>query len=311
MPKDGITQWFKIALFEKNVVDENNFFTLKGQFSVVETEDEFYGLVSKSAHIIDVLYGPDLLEGKQQPITKIHNKTFENVSFSKTSLKNLVFNDCRFLGCLFIGTEFFDCEFHQCDFQNSNMYKSNFTNVYIDPIAFRRCLDKTKHQNIGVHLFQTLMKNGRLSDQPAFEATAKFYFLRWKRYQDLYEAKKSFPKLFWKSLRKFILYSRGAAWEWIFGSGIRLRYFLRTSAIVLFVNSTLNFSAREHFGLSEKGLITFLDSLYFTLVTMTTLGYGDISPSTQLGRAVIACEGVMGVLLFAVLASMIFRKIAS
>lgn len=43
--------------------------------------------------------------------------------------------------------------------------------------------------------------------------------------------------------------------------------------------------------------ITFSDSLYFSIVTLSTLGYGDIAPVSQLVRAVIAVEIVSGVLL--------------
>ena len=41
--------------------------------------------------------------------------------------------------------------------------------------------------------------------------------------------------------------------------------------------------------------------VYFSLVTMTTLGYGDISPATSIARAFSAFEAVMGQLYLAVL----------
>lgn len=38
----------------------------------------------------------------------------------------------------------------------------------------------------------------------------------------------------------------------------------------------------------EPGMInTFFDALYFTIVTLTTVGYGDIVPQSQMGRAVV------------------------
>ncbi len=42
---------------------------------------------------------------------------------------------------------------------------------------------------------------------------------------------------------------------------------------------------------------SFSDSLYFSIVTMSTLGYGDIAPASQLIRALTAIEIVSGVLL--------------
>lgn len=38
------------------------------------------------------------------------------------------------------------------------------------------------------------------------------------------------------------------------------------------------------------GLVTRLDALYFTGVTMATVGYGDIHPSGQLARAVVLVQ---------------------
>ncbi|HMK68279.1 MAG TPA: ion channel [Stellaceae bacterium] len=43
--------------------------------------------------------------------------------------------------------------------------------------------------------------------------------------------------------------------------------------------------------------ITFAESLYFSVTTLSTVGYGDISPATGLARLLVGIEIVMGVLL--------------
>jgi voltage-gated potassium channel len=43
--------------------------------------------------------------------------------------------------------------------------------------------------------------------------------------------------------------------------------------------------------------ITFPESLYFSLVTLSTVGYGDIQPHTGFARLITATEILLGVLL--------------
>lgn len=39
------------------------------------------------------------------------------------------------------------------------------------------------------------------------------------------------------------------------------------------------------------------DSLYFSIVTITTLGYGDLTPLTDTGKAIAALEALAGIVL--------------
>jgi voltage-gated potassium channel len=57
---------------------------------------------------------------------------------------------------------------------------------------------------------------------------------------------------------------------------------LFTLFTILFVYSGLIYQV-EH-PINAKGFNTFLDALYFSVATMTTVGFGDITPSSQVGR---------------------------
>jgi voltage-gated potassium channel len=48
---------------------------------------------------------------------------------------------------------------------------------------------------------------------------------------------------------------------------------------------------------SEPTRIRFVDSLYYSVATITTVGFGDIVPSSLLVRAITAVEVVTGVLM--------------
>lgn len=45
---------------------------------------------------------------------------------------------------------------------------------------------------------------------------------------------------------------------------------------------------KQHFHISDenKHQLTFLDTIYFNIITITSIGYGDISPKSQLMRGI-------------------------
>ncbi len=289
------------------------FFKLPGSPSKLTTMEEFYQHMDRSQHLCDSIYEPDTLDSRDEKrVTKLVSKTFERVSFSKTEIKDIIFSDCTFLECLLIGTEITDCKFHNCTFQKTNTHKIVFNNTYIDPLSFVSCLDKNKYQNLGVHLFQNLMNNSRDTAQPEFEADAHFLFLRWKRYQEIYEVRKIWQKDKKLSVRKRLRILVRYTWELLFGSGIRIRHYIATVSSGVLLISAGNYVFRGQLGLCEGGasIASIVDSLYFSTITLTTLGFGDITPTTQLGRLVVAAESILGFFMFATLASMLFRKIA-
>lgn len=48
----------------------------------------------------------------------------------------------------------------------------------------------------------------------------------------------------------------------------------------------------------QPGAISFTESLYFSLITMSTVGYGDITPASDALRVVVGIEVMVGIMLF-------------
>lgn len=297
--------------------DDHEFWRLTGT-KLIESPEEFHDLLQVSRHIQLVSYRPSVLQATDDPKqSRIQDTTFERVSFSKTCISGFSFRNCTFEHCLFIGAAIRDCEFHNCTFILTNTHKLSISGTYLDPMSFRKCLVPHKHQNIGVHLYQMLLSNSRGTEQIEFERDAQFLFLRWKRFQDGYEIRnwgkrEGTSRLSGRFILKCFGYLRRWAWERFFGAGLRLRNFVATVAAAMTGFTMLNYGLREEFGLTleDAPITSWWEALYYTVVSFTTVGYGDIVPGTHIGQVVASLQSLFGFFLLALLASVLFRKIS-
>jgi hypothetical protein len=284
-----------------------NFFQLPGSPPDVD-EQAFLALARAEGTIRSKIYRPNSLKSPNSPQhLRIRNCKFIEISFSKTVVEDIEFKDCTFTSCLFVGTVFKNCRFNDCVFLDCNTYRIEFVDVYLNPRSFSQCLDKKRHQNIGVHLYQELLNNSRRQSQPDFAQDSLFEFRRWLRFEHIYMLiQKKFENVGQIELVGRIVES----WllEKLLGFGVRLRNYIGTAVLVALTLTIINNTWASELGLklSED---SFVDSLYFTVITLTTIGYGDITPTTTLGKLIVSGEGITGFVLFATLASMVYRKI--
>ncbi len=293
---------------------DQDFFKLLGTDIVeINAPEDFWALLDGENKPKKFRYIPDLL-GPRDPSrrTKINGKIFSKVSFTRTVIRGIEFRNCAFVDCLFIGATLDNCEFHNCTFTRTNTHKIVIVATYIDPKSFKLALDPNAHQNIGVHLYQALLNNSHDEEQPEFKADAKFEFLRWKRFQEGWEVRQSWDESQAFELVKRARILRRLVWQVLFGSGIRIRNFFATSLLTMTLVTCVNFAFREQFGIMKGDipLTTLSEAFYFSTITLATVGYGDFVPTTEVGRIVVALEGLTGLFLFALLASMLFRKIS-
>lgn len=285
-----------------------DFFKLVEPFREVFSEDGMIAIINKCNEVENILYRPDKFgDSSRVKRFQIRNKKFRNVSFSWTKIENCDFRECTFEMCIFNSTQIIDCEFHQCNFIDTNTHKIRISSTYIEPRSFDDCLMPKIDQNIGTHLYQKLMNNAADEMQPRFYRYAVWQFNRWSYLQSWYE---------FMNYKKVKQRSRGAYFaDWlarriwsVIGAGVFLGRFFLFFAALIFIYSTINYILKSWMGLPD--IKSFWDSLYFTIITLTTIGFGDITPEKLPGRAIVAIQGVSGFFVFATSASMIFRRVA-
>lgn len=287
------------------------FFALESGATDISEADFIAKVTSEESNIDNIIYRPDKFKNPYGGGRfRIRNKSFSDCSFSKTLIEHVEFNNCTFSNCLFISTVFYDCRMTNCKFIECNTYRIEFKESFIDPTCFVQCLSNHAYANIGVYLFQELLRNSRSQSQPDFADTAQFYFRKWRRHyirQDLMNERA--PKRIVMWIHIFLLF----IFELAVGSGARLRRFMLSSIVLMLTFTLINWLNQNRFGLEfeQGGGLSFVEAVYFSIVVVTTLGFGDISPTTEIGQIVISGQALVGFTMFAIFASMLYRKFSA
>lgn len=263
------------------------------------------GHFRRSDHLKDVQFWPD---NWPTTLSKLANKTFENVSLSKTRFYRVTFKNCTFMDCLFVGTEFTEVEFHRCTFTNCNFFKTSFEKCYIDPSSIKIAGSYRKtHANIFVTLFQRLLDNSRAQHQAAFAEVADIRFRQWKRAQLSFERREGHITSGQYRWRVF--------WSWVYeltcGFGYRpWRFYAWTVGVFLFV-SFLNWvflSQSLVVAGTNSAPRTLPDAIYFTFSILTILGFSTIVPQTDVAKLVTVLQALAAVGWLSILTALLVKR---
>ncbi len=66
---------------------------------------------------------------------------------------------------------------------------------------------------------------------------------------------------------------------------------------MIFIFALIIYSAE---GKENKNITNYWDALYFTFITVSTIGYGDITPVTAIGRAIVIVVALIGIAVLAI-----------
>lgn len=263
-----------------------NFFKVDGRR--IDSKEEFLRCETDGAWRNLIYYPERFSSDKRKPIV-FRSKVFESVSFKDTDFSNVRFVRCEFQKCLFIGASVQDCEFIDCSFIATNTSKLKIKNCLIDPNCFVDNFDLVSDTNIAIGLYHALYRNSSEEHQLK-HALESLYRMKQAESAHLISQKK-------RNVITAKKYWRDKIWNYVYdfvsGYGLRPLRVVRLLLIVIFIFSLATFFLGE-FIFGETKEISIIDSIYFTVVTITTLGFGDIIPITPFGKIFVTLQALSG-----------------
>jgi hypothetical protein len=283
-----------------------SFDKLNDPFKVFQ-EADLVNHFDSSDQIRDVAYWP---ADWPQSLTKMKNKTFQNVSFSKTKLERVTFTECKFVDCLFVATEFVSVEFHRCEFKDCNFYKASLKGSYLDPNTIK--IDKSykgTRANVFVTFFQRLLDDLADQHQVDFAANADIRFRQWKRAQIKFDLESGHVTRF----RAFELRWRSRIYEVSSGFGYKPWRFVLWTIALFFLTSAINgyflsesLAVNGHPAVHPSGAA---DSIFYTFSILTILGFSTITPITAPAKLMTVFEALCAVGWLAILTSLLVKRL--
>ncbi|MBW9399367.1 hypothetical protein FHC51_05945 [Leclercia sp. EC_58] len=269
--------------------------------------DSFPEFLRAEAHSqwTNVLFYPGTFEGVNGKHLSFKNKKFNFVSFKDTTFNKVRFIRCTFESCIFMGAVFNNCQFTDCIFTNTNTNtnKIKLIDCLLDPKSFDDNFDLINDTNIAINLYQELYKNSARE----YQSDHALYSLYKKKNSEYHHFRSQLERgvITEKEYNKQrILYYFH---DFISGYGLKTFNVVRLLAILIILFSLMNYIFNS-FIFDSSVDFSLIDSFYFTCVTITTLGFGDITPCTAIGKLIVSIQAMLGFVVLSLFMASVVNK---
>jgi uncharacterized protein YjbI with pentapeptide repeats len=262
-------------------------------------------------------WGGAYLSGLNLFETDLSGTNLRNTDLEKAHLRQTVLKDCDLEGA-----ELEEADLRDADLDGAKLNEALLRNVRINEgtefggvCVYEQKADQsatdTLRGNPGVRFFNRLLS--RSDDQEDLRGAVRTYRLyqRLLREASLPESIRDYRIREKHTRRKLALreskYFRWVKlsfdrWTMLYGEGVGRVITVSMFVVLLFTGLYASFGE-----VASKPSNLF-QMLYFSIVTFTTLGYGDIQPATEVTQILAAVESFVGVLLMALLVFVLGRR---
>ncbi len=233
--------------------------------------------------------------------------------FTDIYVRHCNFDNVTFRDCNLFYSRFMDCEFHIFKIIKCNMSSMDFLGNSYASISFLNCeLDENTKFHLSEDesnknfermylLYNQVYKLFRLN---GLNENASEYFYESREFER--KSSTGFKKIGLLFLK--LLWGYGERPWNVVGSCIVTITFYSFLYLICGINISGTTIYADRF--NDHLFINFLKCLYFSTITFTTVGYGDISPSGGASMFLSATEALLGVFFIAVATASIYRKLS-
>lgn len=234
---------------------------------------------------------------------------FSNSNFQQVELDNINFVKANFINSRLVSIKFVN---------NSTLSGANLTNAFINAISLTNNILGDGVQYNKISYLQLLKKTIGVEKTNRNHTELLFLDTKSITNYELFEFK-NYGEWYMKVSRliresKFDLKKKTSILFQIIISKYWTSYrvFGFTTIITILLLSIIFNSISDNFTRSgEIKTFDFIDSIYFVVVTFTTLGYGDISPHNHLGQIFVILTSLIGYLFLAIFIYLLSKKIGN
>jgi len=271
----------------------------------------------------------ELPDDSEVVLANVERTVFENVGLKGAQFRGGMLKACRFRNSYLRKVHFENVNLTGTEFLNCNLRDARFTGCTMDYVTFKQCDNvdyKTlsqcefEHSNVGEE-FLHMLRNHATADGAAraarelllLELAVRRQFEKEKAIGSNRHVREKFfgEARWWAGLSYLNHFVQDIGW----GYGVKPLRLLRNGAILILLFAAVQWAGGLAFRVpantqsgTEVRALRIPEALYHSVVTFSTLGYGDVVPAYGWSRVFSAAEAVTGAVFLSLLAASAFKR---
>jgi hypothetical protein len=259
---------------------------------------------------VDLRHG--LLQDKYLRDVTFKTGSIQHCRFEHTNLRNAVFDRVNLTGSLFIA-----CNLEHARFEDCQLWFVVFERCELNYESVLRSIPP--ENNIRRRFLRVLRVNAESMGEKIWADRILLLELEAER-EDLRDAVRHstdyYRRKYDEADRLFAAAKLAGHYAryWLWGYGLYLsRLMFSATALVLILATVASRAAFTFSVASEAGQLrrlTWFESVYFSVINLTTVGFGDITPANTASRMLASITAVCGVVMFGFIAAAFYRRLS-